>query len=138
MSGVDYEELQGKVEWLSELPAGEELPDAANEVVGDLLDGLESGELRAARQVDGGAREAVPWVKRMWCSCCTRAAALVVHPVARSVSGGQRGEASSAEDGSGSLLRWEGMAADNGMAGRCRRRPHRPRRAAQSARRPAA
>ena len=64
MSGVDYEELQGKVEWLSERPAGEELPEAAAEVVQDLLDGLESGELRAAKRSPEGVWEAVPWVKR--------------------------------------------------------------------------
>ncbi|MDX1546640.1 MAG: 2,3,4,5-tetrahydropyridine-2,6-dicarboxylate N-succinyltransferase [Rhodothermales bacterium] len=64
MSGIDRETLQGQIEWLSEMPAGESLPETAAEVVEDLLDGLESGELRAAEQLESGAWEAVPWVKR--------------------------------------------------------------------------
>lgn len=40
------------------------MPDRAGEVVEDLLDGLESGELRAATRAEDGAWSAVPWVKR--------------------------------------------------------------------------
>jgi 2,3,4,5-tetrahydropyridine-2-carboxylate N-succinyltransferase len=58
------EDLQRRIDELAETPTGEALPDSAAEVVEDLLDGLESGELRAARVTDDGAWEAVPWVKR--------------------------------------------------------------------------
>jgi 2,3,4,5-tetrahydropyridine-2-carboxylate N-succinyltransferase len=61
---TDYQALQGQIEWLAEMPAGESLPEAANEVVGDLLDGLETGALRAATRSEDGTWEAVPWVKR--------------------------------------------------------------------------
>jgi 2,3,4,5-tetrahydropyridine-2-carboxylate N-succinyltransferase len=64
VSTASREELQRQVEELSEIPAGSALPDTAAEVVEDLLDGLESGELRAATKAASGAWSAVPWVKR--------------------------------------------------------------------------
>lgn len=63
MSAAERQELQRQIEALSATPAEAALPDSATEVVEDLLDGLESGELRAAECVDG-TWSAVPWVKR--------------------------------------------------------------------------
>ena len=64
MSAAGHEELRGQIESLAATPAGEVLPESATEVIGDLLDGLESGELRAATRAEDGAWSAVPWVKR--------------------------------------------------------------------------
>ena len=64
MSAGSREELQRQVEELAATPAGVQLPDAATEVVGDLLDGLEAGELRAAARAEDGTWSAVAWVKR--------------------------------------------------------------------------
>jgi len=60
----DYAELQRLVEELSATPAGAALPEVAADVVEDLLDGLESGALRAATRAEDGTWSAVPWVKR--------------------------------------------------------------------------
>ena len=64
MSAGSHEELQRQVEALASTPAGESLPDSVGEVVEDLLDGLESGVLRAATRAEDGTWSAVPWVKR--------------------------------------------------------------------------
>jgi 2,3,4,5-tetrahydropyridine-2-carboxylate N-succinyltransferase len=60
----DYAELQRLVEELSATAAGEALPEVAADVVEDLLNGLESGALRAATRAEDGTWSAVPWVKR--------------------------------------------------------------------------
>jgi 2,3,4,5-tetrahydropyridine-2-carboxylate N-succinyltransferase len=64
VNAASYEELQRRVEELAAIPVGVELPDSATEVVDDLLDGLEAGELRAAARAEDGTWSAVPWVKR--------------------------------------------------------------------------
>jgi 2,3,4,5-tetrahydropyridine-2-carboxylate N-succinyltransferase len=64
MSGAVHDELRLRVETLAETPPGEALPETAREVIQDLLDGLERGELRAATRADDGTWSAVPWVKR--------------------------------------------------------------------------
>ena len=55
--------LESDVERLGAEPGAATSPDAAR-VVGELLDALERGEVRAARRRDDGSWEAVPWVKR--------------------------------------------------------------------------
>jgi 2,3,4,5-tetrahydropyridine-2-carboxylate N-succinyltransferase len=57
-------DLAGRVESLAATPAGEPLPSDAGDVVAELLDALERGEVRAARRGDDGVWSAVPWVKR--------------------------------------------------------------------------
>lgn len=64
MSAADREELHRRIDELASTPPGESLPESAADVVEDLLDGLETGALRAARRSDDGTWEAVPWVKR--------------------------------------------------------------------------
>ncbi|MGD2045417.1 MAG: 2,3,4,5-tetrahydropyridine-2,6-dicarboxylate N-succinyltransferase [Gemmatimonadota bacterium] len=64
MSAFDQKEFRDQIEYLADTPKDQSLPDAAAEVVEDLLDGLETGEFRAARRADDGSWEAVPWVKR--------------------------------------------------------------------------
>jgi 2,3,4,5-tetrahydropyridine-2-carboxylate N-succinyltransferase len=59
-----HQELQRRIEALAEILPGESLPDTAGEVVVDLLNGLERGELRAAQRSTDGRWSAVPWVKR--------------------------------------------------------------------------
>lgn len=56
--------LADRVESLFATPAGGSLPPDADEVIEDLLVGLEAGSIRAARRDDAGAWHAVPWVKR--------------------------------------------------------------------------
>ena len=55
--------LRAQIESYASIPAGETLPKDAKHVVGSLLAALESGEVRAAVNVDG-RWEAVTWVKR--------------------------------------------------------------------------
>jgi len=57
-------DLEARIEALFATPAGEGLSDDAAEAVEDLLNGLESGRLRAATRGKDGAWSAVPWVKR--------------------------------------------------------------------------
>lgn len=64
MSGADREELHRRIDDLAATPPGESLPESAADVVEELLDGLETGALRAARRSDKGTWEAVRWVKR--------------------------------------------------------------------------
>jgi 2,3,4,5-tetrahydropyridine-2-carboxylate N-succinyltransferase len=59
----DATALEAEVERLFALPA-DRMPAGAEEVVGQLLDALESGSLRAASRRADGAWHAVPWVKR--------------------------------------------------------------------------
>ena len=65
MSGSDLGELEKRIDALSALPAGAEMPDDARNVVAELLDALEAGTARAAqRDQASGKWRAVPWVKR--------------------------------------------------------------------------
>lgn len=64
MSAPRHEELWGQVEELAATPAGVALPESAAEVVADLLEGLETGDLRAATRSEDGTWSAVAWVKR--------------------------------------------------------------------------
>ncbi|MDH3206901.1 MAG: 2,3,4,5-tetrahydropyridine-2,6-dicarboxylate N-succinyltransferase [Gemmatimonadota bacterium] len=64
MSVASQEELQRQIEELAATPPGVQLPETTAEVVEDLLDGLETGALRAATKADDGTWMAVPWVKR--------------------------------------------------------------------------
>jgi len=61
---ASQEELQRQIEELAATPPGVQLPETTAEVVEDLLDGLETGALRAATKADDGTWMAVPWVKR--------------------------------------------------------------------------
>jgi len=61
---IAHEELRAHIETLAETLPGESLPETAAEVVEDLLDGLETGALRAATRAEDGSWAAVPWVKR--------------------------------------------------------------------------
>ena len=56
--------LQERIDALHGWPAGEALPEAAEEVVAELLGRLEAGSLRSAVHGDDGSWAAVPWVKR--------------------------------------------------------------------------
>jgi 2,3,4,5-tetrahydropyridine-2-carboxylate N-succinyltransferase len=65
VSGSDLGELETRIDALSALPAGAEMPDDARSVVARLLDALEAGTARAAqRDQASGKWRAVPWVKR--------------------------------------------------------------------------
>jgi len=57
-------DLEARIEEIFATPAGEGLSSDAAETVEDLLDGLESGKLRAATKSKDGSWAAVPWVKR--------------------------------------------------------------------------
>ncbi|GAC1685510.1 MAG: 2,3,4,5-tetrahydropyridine-2,6-dicarboxylate N-succinyltransferase [Gemmatimonadaceae bacterium] len=57
-------DLQARVERLTLTPAAEDLPRDAEEAVGELLDALERGDIRAAERDPDGRWHAVPWVKR--------------------------------------------------------------------------
>jgi 2,3,4,5-tetrahydropyridine-2,6-dicarboxylate N-succinyltransferase len=61
---VTLEELERRVEEYAAIPAGQTPPHDAENVVGDLLDLLERGEVRAAERGGDGTWRAVPWVKR--------------------------------------------------------------------------
>ena len=56
--------LQERIDALHDRPAGETLPEAAEEVVAELLGRLEAGSLRSAVREEDGSWAAVPWVKR--------------------------------------------------------------------------
>jgi 2,3,4,5-tetrahydropyridine-2-carboxylate N-succinyltransferase len=65
VSDSTLRELEKRIDALSSLPAGAELPDDARSVVARLLDALEAGSVRAAEKDQaGGLWRAVPWVKR--------------------------------------------------------------------------
>ncbi len=56
--------LRERIDALHACPAGAPLPEAAEEVVAELLDRLEAGSLRSAVRRSDGSWAAVPWVKR--------------------------------------------------------------------------
>lgn len=56
--------LRERIEALHAWPAGEALPEVAEEVVAELLGRLEAGSLRSALRGEDGSWTAVPWVKR--------------------------------------------------------------------------
>ena len=56
--------LEERIDALHAWPAGEALPEAAEEVVAELLGRLEAGSLRSAVREGDGSWAAVPWVKR--------------------------------------------------------------------------
>ncbi|MDB4876176.1 MAG: transferase hexapeptide repeat containing protein [Gemmatimonadetes bacterium] len=58
------DELEKRIEAYAAIPAGQDVPHDAENVVGDLLDALERGDVRAAERGADGAWKAVPWVKR--------------------------------------------------------------------------
>jgi 2,3,4,5-tetrahydropyridine-2-carboxylate N-succinyltransferase len=60
---ISIASLETELEQLGADPAAASLSDAGR-VVGEFLDALERGEIRAARRRDDGTWEAVPWVKR--------------------------------------------------------------------------
>ena len=57
-------DLEARVLAVADQPPGTALPADAERVVGDLLDALERGVVRAAERGDDGTWRAVPWVKR--------------------------------------------------------------------------
>lgn len=61
---MDKQQLAERVMSCASTPAGEALPSDAEEIVGELLDALERGEVRAAERHHDGKWEAVAWVKR--------------------------------------------------------------------------
>ena len=64
MSESTLREIEKRIDALSSVPAGKELPDDARAVVRTLLDALEAGSVRAAEKDPSGVWRAVPWVKR--------------------------------------------------------------------------
>ena len=65
MSLSNTRELERRIDSLAATPSATQLPDDARTAVRQLLDGLETGELRAAeRDETSGEWRAVPWVKR--------------------------------------------------------------------------
>ena len=65
MSESELGEIEKRIDALSSITAGAELPADARSVVGSLLDALESGIVRAAeKDPSTGVWRAVPWVKR--------------------------------------------------------------------------
>ena len=65
MSANSLREIERRIDTLSSTPASAEVPDAARGLVRNLLDALESGEVRAAeKDPASGEWRAVPWVKR--------------------------------------------------------------------------
>jgi 2,3,4,5-tetrahydropyridine-2-carboxylate N-succinyltransferase len=63
-SEADREALRAQVEHLAAIPPAASLPDYAANVVNELLDALERGQVRAAVRGADGVWSAVPWVKR--------------------------------------------------------------------------
>jgi 2,3,4,5-tetrahydropyridine-2,6-dicarboxylate N-succinyltransferase len=64
VSESDLREIEKRIDALSAIPAGKELPDDARSIVGRLLEALEAGSVRAAQKNQSGEWRAVPWVKR--------------------------------------------------------------------------
>ena len=56
--------LAARIETLASTPTGDTLPPDAAATVGELLDALEHGRVRAAERAADGTWAAVPWVKR--------------------------------------------------------------------------
>jgi 2,3,4,5-tetrahydropyridine-2-carboxylate N-succinyltransferase len=61
---LDSSPLQQRIEALAATPGDRALDGAAESTVGELLDALERGEVRAAERDAAGKWSAVPWVKR--------------------------------------------------------------------------
>jgi 2,3,4,5-tetrahydropyridine-2,6-dicarboxylate N-succinyltransferase len=61
---IPADALAQQVEAYAAIPAGEALPDSTRAIVEELLQRLESGELRAAERAEDGIWRAIPWVKR--------------------------------------------------------------------------
>jgi 2,3,4,5-tetrahydropyridine-2,6-dicarboxylate N-succinyltransferase len=64
LSDADRDALHAQVDQLAAVPPGESLPEYAANVVDELLDALELGQVRAAVRDADGVWSAVPWVKR--------------------------------------------------------------------------
>jgi 2,3,4,5-tetrahydropyridine-2,6-dicarboxylate N-succinyltransferase len=56
--------LEHSIRELASTPAGESLPSGSRDVVDELLNALERGELRSAERHENGEWTAVPWVKQ--------------------------------------------------------------------------
>lgn len=63
-TGWGGDSLPLRIDALAAVPSGETLPVNARDAVEALLQGLESGEVRAAERAADGRWHAVPWVKR--------------------------------------------------------------------------
>jgi 2,3,4,5-tetrahydropyridine-2,6-dicarboxylate N-succinyltransferase len=61
---VTRSNLAERIEEYASTPAGTPAPGDAEHCVGELLDALERGEVRAAERATDGSWRAVPWVKR--------------------------------------------------------------------------
>jgi 2,3,4,5-tetrahydropyridine-2,6-dicarboxylate N-succinyltransferase len=61
---VTRSNLAERIEEYASTPAGTPAPGDAERCVGELLDALERGEVRAAERATDGSWRAVPWVKR--------------------------------------------------------------------------
>ena len=61
---IDLASLERRIEALAATPPDRDLDGAAESTVGELLDALERGEIRAAERGDDGRWRAVGWVKR--------------------------------------------------------------------------
>ena len=61
---MNRSDLATRIDELAETPSGDTLPSDAEGVVEELLNALESGEVRAAERGENGQWAAVPWVKR--------------------------------------------------------------------------
>ncbi|HUF64342.1 MAG TPA: 2,3,4,5-tetrahydropyridine-2,6-dicarboxylate N-succinyltransferase [Gemmatimonadaceae bacterium] len=64
LPGWGGDDLPLRIDALAAVPPDETLPVNARDAVEALLQGLESGEVRAAERADDGRWHAVPWVKR--------------------------------------------------------------------------
>lgn len=64
MTSASLAGLERRIEQYADAPAGGTLPPDSARAVQELLDALESGELRAAAHGENGRWEAVEWVKR--------------------------------------------------------------------------
>jgi 2,3,4,5-tetrahydropyridine-2-carboxylate N-succinyltransferase len=63
-ASLHREALSRRITQLSAIPATGSIPSEAEEIVDELLSGLEAGELRAAERDTDGIWRAVPWVKQ--------------------------------------------------------------------------
>ena len=61
---MNRSDLATRIDELAETPSADALPSDAEGVVEELLNALESGEVRAAERGENGQWAAVPWVKR--------------------------------------------------------------------------
>jgi 2,3,4,5-tetrahydropyridine-2-carboxylate N-succinyltransferase len=61
---VTSTDLEGSIQELAAIPAGQPLPDGARKTIDALLDALEAGEIRSAERGADGTWRANAWVKR--------------------------------------------------------------------------